>query len=265
MRQALLPADMANHLLIGTADKTEQLLEWAEKPFLLIDDGRIADAFLAHFPAAKLFDVAKHTFNPLRGIDTIRAREFAEAVYGDKDLMTYRDGKRALVKMLCGAKRLDKLPAIQHKGYEDASATIDDILMSPLLRNVLCTPPNFSFKGVVIAKLDRAVLGDFDAFLLASLLIGQVQGQVIIPDFGFSGRDHHLALIRQKRLCAAVSYLGELPPRLRNAALLIEDKIGDHCLPEDAAVLAQFKGLVPDPTRDDSEYNLFIRSCVRGL
>jgi hypothetical protein len=48
----------------------------------------------------------------------------------------------------------------------------------------------------VLARLDPAVLGDFDAFVLASLLISQFKEQVIVPDFGFYGREHHIALIR---------------------------------------------------------------------
>lgn len=235
-----------NHLLLGTADKTEQLIEWAEKSFVVLDDGPVADTFLEHFPRAHLFDVSKHSFNPLRGIDVKRARDFATAVYGDKDLMTYRDGKRALTQMLYVARRLDRLPVVPLEGYDDAKATIDDLLLSPVLKNVLCGNPNFSFKGQVVVRLDRSVMGDFDAFVLAQLLIGQVQGQVIVPDFGFYGRDHHKTLIREGRLAAGVNFLAEIKSTdLRNALLLIEDKLGHHCLPEDAEVLAQFKGLRP--------------------
>ena len=70
---------MRNHLRIGSADKTQRLLELADRNFLLIDDGPIADAFLEHRPA-RLFDIQKHSFNPLRRIDYRRAREFAEAL-----------------------------------------------------------------------------------------------------------------------------------------------------------------------------------------
>jgi hypothetical protein len=37
------------------------------------------------------------------------AREFAAAVFPDKDLMTYRNGKRALTHLVMNADRLDRL------------------------------------------------------------------------------------------------------------------------------------------------------------
>jgi hypothetical protein len=37
------------------------------------------------------------------------AREFAAAVYPDKDLMTYRNGPRALTRLVMNADRLDHL------------------------------------------------------------------------------------------------------------------------------------------------------------
>jgi hypothetical protein len=78
-----------NSLLIGNADKTKRLLQLAQQPFLLIDDGELCDAFLREFPRATLFDIAHHTFNPLQqGIDYKGARDFATAIYGEKDLMT---------------------------------------------------------------------------------------------------------------------------------------------------------------------------------
>jgi hypothetical protein len=243
-----------NHLLLGAADKTSQLLAWAEKTFLLIDDGPVADHFLERFPHAKLFDVVSHTFNPLRGIDYKRARDFAQTVYTaspeGRDTLTVRNGRRALTKLLLASKRLDKLPRQNETDPAVAEAlnSIDDILLSPVLHRVLCNPSNFSFKGMVVARLNRASVGDFDAFLLASLLMGQVEGQLIVPDFGFYGRDYHTSLIRQDRLTAGIHFLAELPARLRNEALLIQDKIGHHCTPKDAAILADHAGLIPGTT-----------------
>ncbi len=235
-----------NSLLIGSSDKTEQLLKRAKQPFLLVDDGPIADAFLRKYKFAREFDPHKHSFNPLKGIDVPRARAFAEAVYGDKDLMTYRDGKRALTRMLLEATRLDKLPTIDNEGYEDAQATIDDLLLSPVLRQVLCGKPNFDpAKGSVVARIDRAKLGDFDAFMLGTLAIGQAQGQVIVPDFGFYGRPSHVSLIRQNRIVTGLNYLSEVPRPLGQALLTIKDKLGRDCVFEDAEVLASYAGLVP--------------------
>lgn len=249
-----------NNLLIGTRDKTEQLLAWADKSFLLIDDGPIAEAFLSR--GAKLFDVERHTFNPLRGMDYKQARDFAQILYSanpeGKDTLTVRNGKRALVRLLLEKPtRLDRLEGDERDpGTVEALATVNDILLSPVLRRVLCSPTNFAFKGRVVLRLDRAELGDFDAFVLAALVIGQSKGQVIVPDFGFYGRD--TSLIRQNRLVAGVNFLEELSPLLKNAVLLIKDKIGNGCIPEDAAVLAGFEGLTPGT----NEYNDFIQHRV---
>lgn len=242
-----------NHLLVGSADKTEQLLQTTEPPFLLIDDGPIADAFLAQFPRAKLFDPTVHSFNPLKGIDYKRARDFATVLYTaspeGKDTLTVRNGKRALVRMLlAGPTRLDRLRASEDPADLEAQAAVGDLLLSPVLKQVLCNPTFFSFKGAVVAKLDRAQFGDFDAFVLASLLIGQSQGQIVVPDFGFYGRPLHVSLIRQGRLTAGVQVLEEMEPRLRQVALTVGDKWGAGCTFEDAQCLAGYSGLVPNTT-----------------
>jgi hypothetical protein len=84
----------------------------------------------------------------------------------------------------------------------------------PQNRKVLCGRPNFSFsEGKIVARVNRAELGDFDALVLGLLLVNQAQGQLVIPDLGFYGRDFHSRLIREKRLIAGVSYLDELPER----------------------------------------------------
>ena len=82
------------------------------------------------------------------------------------------------------------------------------LMRSPVLRRVLCNPTNFTFKpnSVNMARIDRAELGDFDALVLGLLLISQFKGQVVVPDFGFYGRDAHVSLIRQKRLIAGVKF-----------------------------------------------------------
>lgn len=233
---------MQNHLLIGTAEKTQRLLDLARGNFILIDDGPIADAFLAKVPRAKLFDIASHSFNPLNGIDYKRAREFAATVYTaspeGKDTLTVRNGRRELARMLYEDRppRLDKLTA-HHSiaGSEEAVTSVNDMLLSPALKSVLCGNRNFrAFRGKVVVKLDRAKIGDFDAFVLGSLLIGQSQGQVIVPDFGFYGRDFHTTLIRQNRLVAGLQYLSELPTKLQQAVLSIKDKTVYRTTREDA-------------------------------
>jgi hypothetical protein len=152
--------------------------------------------------------------------------------------------------LMDGPKALDKLPRDYGKtevGPLEALATMDDILVSPVLRRVLCNPTNFSFNpnSKILARISRAELGDFDALVLGLLLMAHVKGQLVVPDFGFYGCDLHQAYVREERLIAGVDFLGELPVQLRQAALLIDENVPSGTTMEDAATLAQYKGLVP--------------------
>ncbi len=230
-----------NHLLVGTADKTEQLLSLSHYGFLVIDDGPLADAFSKRFPRAKQFDITQHSFNPMRGMDYRRARDFAAALFPDKDLMTYDKGRRALTRLLLtGPTTLSDLPdpsTVKNPWEIEALERVQDLLLSPVVSQVLCRPTNFSFKGSVIVRLDRAQLAEDDARILGSLLIGQSKGQIVLEDFGFYGRPLHMSLIRQNRLTAGVRYLDELALPLRQAVLTIGDKHFLKLLPKDAEEL----------------------------
>lgn len=234
-----------NHLLLGTADKAERLLAITKPRFLLIDDGPIADAFLEHFPKARLFDPAQHSFNPLAGMDYRRARDFSQTIFPDKDLMTYDKGKRALTRFLLAASSLADLPEskeVKNPWQIEALERMEDLLLSPVVRRVLCggcTPFKFG-EGTTVAKLDRAELGDDDAFVLGSLIAGQHKGQIVLPDFGFYGRPLHMSFIRQGRMTAGLRYLDELPMPLQRALLTIEDKHFMRLLPQDAQNLIGF-------------------------
>ena len=237
-----------NKLVIGFGDKTKYFSN-APRTFLLIDDD---DHFLSLFPRATVYDPREHSFDPLKGMDHRIARDFAETVYSDKDLMTYEDGKSALTHILLETKRLDRLPHINHKGNEHAHQKMGDLLLSPVLKHALCRTPNFVFRNQVIAQLNRAEIGDADAFLLASLLIRQFRQQIIIPDFGFYARPFHVSLIRQGRLMAGVNTLDELDHKIRQMCLLME-KEGHHCTFEDAEVLARYARLVPHQNNYNEE------------
>jgi hypothetical protein len=67
------------------------------------------------------------------------------------------------------------------------------------------------------------------------------KGQIIVPDFGFYGREAHAGLIGEGRLIAGVNSLSELSPRLRQAVLLIPDKEGSGATFEDAETLARYE------------------------
>jgi hypothetical protein len=116
---------------------------------------------------------------------------------------------------------------------------------------VLCNPTNFSFNpnSKILARINRAELGDFDALVLGLLLMAHFKSQIVVPDFGFYGRELHQACIREERLIAGVNFLGELPVKLRQGVLLIEDKVPSGAILEDAEMIAQHAGHVPGDRR----------------
>jgi hypothetical protein len=244
-----------NKLIVGFDKKFEP----PPGGFLLIDE---SDAWL-ELPGTVAFDVSQHRFNPLRGITPAKARELAAILYAPfpqgENTLTVRNGRRALTHLLMQSRKLDQV-----RGDEEAEGVIGDVLFSPTVRRVLCGAPNFSFNREhrIVAKLDRAKLGDFDALIIGLCLIGQFQGQVIVPDFGFYGRDFHVSLIRQNRLIAGVSRLSELSPELRDDVLSIKDKRAMGCLFDDAEVLARYAGLHPDSLREDSAWNKFVNDAI---
>lgn len=210
--------------------------------FLYIDDE------LPDLPRrARIFDPTIHSLNPLSRITYRAARELAEVLYTTtpqgENTLTVRNGKRALLPALLDGVRFDKIEDI-----EEVMAFKDDLLRSPVLRHVLCHPKNqFSFnpKSKIFARINRAELGEFDAMVLGLILINHYKGQLVIPDFGFYGRDAHASLVRTERLIAGVYHLAELPLSLRNAMLLIQDKQASGALYDDAVLLARFAGLTP--------------------
>lgn len=206
-------------------------------------------------PRARLFDPTKHSFNPLKDIDYRTARALADVLYTaypqGENTLTVRNGKRALLRALLSATRLDRV-----EGDDEVTGMVDDLLQSPVLTSVLCKPTNFSFapNSLIFARINRAELGDFDALLLGLFLIGHFKGQVIVPDFGFYGRDVHISLIREERLIAGLNFLGELTPKLRNSVVLMDDKEASGTTFDDAQVLADF-ARVP---RGTNAFNAFI-------
>jgi hypothetical protein len=203
---------------------------------------------------ARVFDPHKHCFNPLKNIDYKRARQIADLLYTvspqGENTLTVRNGKRALLRMLLEDRgRLDRLRAVPDAvGSAEALEAIGDILASPVLSRVLCNATNFSFNpnSRILVRLNRAELGEFDALVLGLLLISHFNGQLVVPDFGFYGRDAHLSLIREERLIAGVNYLGELSPKLRRGVMLMQERVGSGAIYEDAETLALFAGLRPE-------------------
>lgn len=252
---------MKNVLVIGS-DK-EPLLQHLPDRFLLIDDGPLIDALdMPERRSVTIFDPAVHSFNPLKGMTYLKAREFIsvlDAIFPEgENTLTKKNSSFVLLNaLLSKPRKLDTL-ITPSKDTQDAYQKIQTLLLSPVLENVLTKPTNLSFKGTIIAQLDRAKLGDFDSFVLANLLISQYQGPVVIPDFGFYACRFHSSLMRQNRLIAGVSSFDEVPG-FKSQLLMIEEKIGSHCTPDDAKVLALYAG-IPQGT---NEYNDFIARCIR--
>ncbi|MEK7992878.1 MAG: hypothetical protein AAB403_03640 [Planctomycetota bacterium] len=258
-----------NELTVG-ADKTPFLSCKLSGNVLFIDDGSLIDQLT--IPARKkpkYFDIARHHINPLDGMDYKRAREFVsvmDAVYPEgESTLTKKNSNFILLNALLGnVSYLDDLlePDKKDPARQDAYQKIETLLLSPVLRSVLCKPIDaFSLRGIVIARLDRAVLGDFDAFVLGSLLISMFKGQVVVPDFGFYGREHHVALIRQERLIAGVTTLSEVPEKLRQALLTIPKKTGSRTTYDDAEVLAKYLCV---HARGANGYDEFIKDAMGG-
>ncbi len=222
-------------------------------------------------PRARIFDPLKHAFNPLQHLDYRKAREIADILYTvapqGENTLTVRNGKRALLRLLMESPaRLDKVKAprgLDKKEEEVASealAAIGDVLVSPVLKRVLCNATNFSFnpRSTILARINRAELGDFDALVLGLFLMAHFKGQVVVPDFGFYGRAAHTRLIREGRLVAGVNVLSELPATLRQSVLLIKDKQAGGATMEDADTLAMYAGLV---ARTEG-YNEFVQGAM---
>lgn len=264
-----------NTLAVG-ADKTP-VLESVDfsSDFLLIDDGPLIDALeIPKRRKVTRFDVKKHHLNPLHEMDYRRAREFVavlDAVFPEgENTLTKKNANFALLGCLLNKPKelshiLGKgmpLPLkVKPEAFMEAQQKIDTILFSPVLSTVLCKATNFSLKGIVLARLDRAVLGDFDAFVLGSLLISQFQGQVIVPDGGFYLREHHVALIRQERLIAGVNTLSDVSEKLRQALLTMPEKAVSGTTYEDAMVLASYLEEQPPGTEGHSA---FIKRAMQG-
>lgn len=250
-----------NALIVGTNKQT--VLDHLPDTFLLIDDGDLINAItLPPRRAVTRFDVSTHSFNPLKDIDHRRARELAAVLYAafpqGENTLTVRNGKRALARLMLDADRLDRISGDRkNPAIDEALATVEDVLFSDVLKNVLTRPTNLSFKGTILARLDRAELGDFDCFVLGNLLISQYAGQVIVPDFGFYAHSGHTSLIRQQRLIAGINSFAEVPS-LEHQLLLIDNKNASHSTAEDGKVLALYAGLLPGT----NAYNDFIARCI---
>src|SRR6266436_8531453 len=114
---------MMNKLYVGFA----KTIELPPGGCLFIDDE------MREIPRARVFDPLKDCFNPLADIGYKKAREIADVLYTispqGENTLTVRNGKRALLRVLLNAKRLDQV-----RGDEEVRGMIDDLLVSPVLK-----------------------------------------------------------------------------------------------------------------------------------
>lgn len=249
-----------NTLIIGAGDKSEAILKRLQPPYLIIDDGHLID----QLPKKGLFNTTK-TINVLKDMDYRRARDFIAVLNAafpeGETTLTRKNSNFLLLKALLDKpKSLSDLIVLDEEdpASVDAHQKIQTLLLSPVLRHVLTGKTTPRMDTVVLARLPRAELGDFDCFVLAHFLISLYPGQVVIPDFGFYGRDYLSRLIRENRLICGVQTLSELSPKLRQSVLLMPDKTGVVCTIEDAETLADYMGYIPGT----NEYNAFILDRV---
>ena len=263
-----------NHLDIGLGDKTQRLLEQTNfrEPLLLIDDGPIADVFLQHIPSRRkpyVLDWERDGFNPLTErkylwellpyifprTNTL-TREDADFLWQSAlalldhnatlfDITTLLSQRRVLTRDDYLQNNWNFILSWERKRYDAAVgrviAQISTMLMNPTLRRALTKTATFPNDKIIIAKIDRARWGEFDAFMLANFLIGQARGQIIIPNFGALGRDLHMSLLRQNRLTVGVNFLEELPTAtLQQAILSIQNKTAYRTTLADAEELLPY-------------------------
>jgi hypothetical protein len=147
------------------------------------------------------------------------------------------------------------------RGSEEVQGVIGDLLFNPVVRNVLCGKRQFKCddKRLIGAKLDRSEIGERAALIIGLFLIGHYKGQIIVPDFGFYGRDAHASLIREERLIAGVNSLDELPDKLRNSVLLIKDKQASGAVADDAELLATYQSGF---TRAQDGFSSYVKAAM---
>lgn len=216
------------------------------------------------FLLSSVFDPTKHSLDVLKGMTPRRARDLADVLFSltpeGENTLTARRARSSLMHALAKAEDFERM-TFEGEGAEYAKMLVDDMLFIPELASVLCgRKPVFSLvpDKRIIAHLDRKKLGDFTCLAIGLVLMNMYKGQVIVPDFGFYARPSHTSLIRENRLIAGLRYLDEVPLPMKRTLLTIPDIRTRNVLYEDALLLAKFKGLRPDPLREDNDYDAFI-------
>ncbi len=133
-------------------------------------------------PRARVFDPTIHSFNPLQQLTYRGANELVEifdALFSRGDSTLTKDTGLDFI-----AEALDQAPASldtlipvpdrkSSTGHVWAYGKVRRLMRSPVLSRMLCTPTNFSFnpRSTILARVNRAELGDFDALAIGLFLM----------------------------------------------------------------------------------------------
>jgi hypothetical protein len=124
---------------------------------------------------------------------------------------------------------------------------MDDLLLSATMQNIFGqarTTFRLDRGMIVIANLNRAAVGDRDAFMLGSFLLARAEAPVYIGDLGFFRSDHLAGLFSRGGYTAAVRFLDDLAPGLRRAVMdPATDKYVFQTARKDAEELAYYVGV----------------------
>jgi len=143
----------------------------------------------------------------------------------------------------------DTIRGWERAQYQAALATLQSkvgkLLMSPTLRNIFgqqFSTFSLSAPKIVIAKLDRAKLGDLTTYLLGSLLIARSVNHTYVHQLGFFSSDHLAAHITRGNFTVTVDFLDQLTPKLRQTVLQFDQKYVFKTNRDDAQELAFYVG-----------------------
>ena len=140
---------------------------------------------------------------------------------------------------------------------------MDELLLSTTMQNIFGQAQTTFWldRGkIVIANLNRAKIGDRNAFMLGSFLLARAKVPVYINDLGFFKSDHLAGLFSQGGYTAAVRFLNDLTPSLRQAVLdPTTEKFVFQTNRPDAEELAFYVGIdnpqnLMGPNLDPAEY-----------
>lgn len=230
----------------------------------------------------QIFDPLKDGINPLKDLNYRKICDWVDifdALFSRGESTLTKDTgldfiAEALVNAMVSEIRgepialRDLIPPADKKdptGHIWAYGKMQRILRSPVLTAMLSGErKDFAFhpRSMIVARVNRAELGEFDAQVIAFFLMAQFKGQICLPDGGSYLRDLHISLLRENRLIFGVNHLGELPEKFRQQALLLSERVPAGALYDDAVTLAKLAGKRPDPLREDNPYNKFIDDAM---